>query len=104
MPPMKRLELHQTLKDTISSENVYFQPPETVKMEYPCVVYSLAYIDSYHADNFPYVTYYKYLVTYITRNPDDPNIERLKLLPACKFDRYFSTENLHHYAYEITMF
>lgn len=103
MPPMKRLELHQLLIDTIGSEHVYFQPPETVKMQYPCIVYNLAYVDTRHADNFSYLTYYRYGLTYITRDPDDKNIEAIKKLPATKFDRYYSADNLHHYSYQITM-
>ena len=103
MPPMKRLELHNLLIETIGSNNVYFQPPETVKMKYPCVVYHMGYIDTGHADNKPYVTHYRYVLTYITRNPDDKAIEDIKLLPATKFERYYSADNLHHYSYEITM-
>lgn len=104
MPRMKRLELHNLLVGTIGSNNVYFQPPETVKMQYPCVIYHTSYIDTSHADNTSYITHYRYLFTYVTRNPDDENIEKLKLLPATKFDRYYTADNLHHYSYEITMF
>lgn len=104
MPPMKRTELQQVLTSVISSKNVYYQPPETVKMLYPCVVYNLAYVDIMNADDAPYTKHYKYQVTYITRDPDDPNIESITTIPGCKFDRYYSVDNLHHYSYEIIMY
>lgn len=104
MPPMKRLDLHNKLVETIGSDAVYFQSPESVKMKYPCIVYNLAYIDTSHADDGSYITHYRYDVTYITRDPDDKNIENIKNLSAIKFDRYYSADNLHHYSYEITMY
>lgn len=103
MPPMKRLELHQLLVDTLDTDQVFFQPPETVKLSYPCLIYDLAYIDTGHADNLSYLTHYRYGLTYITRDPDDDNIEKIKALPTTKFDRHFVADNLHHYAYQITM-
>lgn len=103
MPPMKRLELHNALVETVSSKHVYFQPPESVKLSYPCVVYKLDNKDTYYADDKPYADFWRYIVTYITKNPDDPVVEELAQLPASRFDRYFVADNLHHYSFVITM-
>ena len=34
-----RLELQSKLEEILGSRQVYYQPPETVKMEYPAIVY-----------------------------------------------------------------
>ena len=35
-----RIELQSKLEELLGSRQVYYQPPETVKMEYPAIVYS----------------------------------------------------------------
>lgn len=36
-----RLNLQTFLEEILESRNVYFQPPESVKMKYPAIVYAL---------------------------------------------------------------
>ena len=36
----RRLQLHEELCSVLGSRNVYFQPPETIKLTYPCIIYS----------------------------------------------------------------
>lgn len=81
--------------------NVYFQPPNTLKLSYPCIIYKLEKIHTWFADNGVYGYYDMYSMTYITRDPDDSAIHSLIMLPLCSFNRAYSSENLHHYAYEI---
>lgn len=40
-----RIDLQYLLENILGSRHVYFQPPETVKMNYPAIVYSLDGID-----------------------------------------------------------
>lgn len=82
-------------------DNVFFQPPSDKKLTYPCIIYSLDAVDVLYADNGPYRLHDRYSITYITRDPDDENIHKILMLPLCKFDRHYSSENLHHYAYTI---
>ena len=35
-----RLDLQALLEDLLGSRNVYYQPPESVKMNYPAIVYA----------------------------------------------------------------
>ena len=35
----RRLELDADLRALLGSTNVYFQPPETKKLKYPCFIY-----------------------------------------------------------------
>lgn len=98
---MRRRKLHERLVATLGSNHVYFQPPESVKMEYPAIVYSLSSMESKHSNNHFYGAVLKFMVTYITRNPDDPVTEKILAMDRCRFDRYQSIDNLHHYYYTI---
>ncbi len=49
---------------------VYFQPGETVIMQYPCIIYQRKAGDTQYADNNPYIFMREYSVIVIDRNPD----------------------------------
>lgn len=83
------------------SPNVYFQPPANIRMQYPAIRYSLDRIQNRHADNRQYQQSWCYKVIYITKNPDDVNIEALAKLPYCTFQSMFVVDNLYHYQYNI---
>lgn len=91
-----RLELHRLLLDVLGSENVYYQPPESFKMRYPCIVYSRADIDPLRADDSAYVKRHRYLVTFIGRDPDDLRVETLADIRGFSYDRHFVSDGLHH--------
>ena len=96
-----RLDLQEFLETLKGDRNVYFQPPASVKMVYPAIVYKLADITNVHANNRTYLQRTAYQVTYITKNPDDVMIKTLSKLPYCDFDRHFNAENLNHYVYTL---
>ena len=54
------------------SENVYFQPPSSVLMNYPAIVYERSSADTRHADNALYLHKCRYTVTVIDADPDSP--------------------------------
>lgn len=85
----------------IVNENVYFQPPQNVSMRYPAVVYSLSHSMALHANNNLYKREARYMVTYITRSPDDPNIESIEAIPLSRFDRSYIKDGLYHHVYTI---
>ena len=91
-----RIELQRILENLLGSRNVYFQPPETVKLQYPCIVYELGDIDVVHADNEKYVTKKMYTVMLMDKKPDSELIDKLILLPYCSFDRHYAAENVNH--------
>lgn len=98
----QRLELQTILEKTIlGAKRVYFQPPESVKLEYPAIVYDLDYIKSQHADNFPFVNKRRYSVTIITKDPDNDYIDKMLTLPSASFQRSFTMDNLYHYNFTI---
>ena len=92
-----RLKLQDELESVLGSRNVYFQPPESVKMQYDAIVYSLSNDYVRHADNKPYMTMDRYDVTVISRNPDNDIAKRIKnFFKYSSFDRRFITDNLYH--------
>ena len=96
-----RLEFQTFLETLKADRNVYFQPPSTVRMNYPAIRYNLLNIKNIPADNIPYFQGIAYSLTYITDDPDDVMIKTLSKLPLCTFDRWYAAENLNHYVYTI---
>ena len=88
-------------EELLWSQNVYFQPPETLKMSYPCIVYKIINGDTKYANNKPYSFKFRYGVTLIDKNPDSPFVAKLLRLPGCSFDRHFSKDNLNHFVFNI---
>jgi hypothetical protein len=97
----QRLELQALFVELLGSENVYFQPPPTIKMVYPCIVYQRDYIQSEYADDHPYKLRKRYLVTIIDRNPDSVIHEKVAQLPMCVFDRFYTADNLNHDVFKL---
>ena len=92
----QRTQLQSLLETLLGSSNVYFQPPSNVQMEYPAIVYKRDDIDTDHADNRPYYSTKRYLVTVIDRNPDSTIHELLMALPKTSYLRNFVMQNLNH--------
>lgn len=92
-----RLELQVELETILGTKNVYFQPPESKKLIYDCIVYNRSNIASMKADNYNYINTNRYDVTYIYRDPDSEiPMKILEHFPYCTFSRHFVTDNLYH--------
>lgn len=91
-----RLQLQTKLEELLESRNVYYQPPESKKMEYPAIRYSKNDIQTNHADDQKYSKMTRYELIVISKIPDNPVIDKLLELPYCSFDRYYVADNLNH--------
>ena len=97
----RRLELHDELL-SIFGKNVYYQPPESIKLSYPCFLYELSGGDKRQADNTMYLYTRRYDGTYITRNPEHNMIETmLSQFKHISYDRRFVSDNLYHDTFTI---
>lgn len=96
-----RLALHKVLVELLGNKNVYFQVPTGTQLKYPCIVYSLADIPEKTADDKKYIRYYKYSVTLIHKDPDNPIVDKIMNLPYSSFDNFFATQGLNHYVFTI---
>jgi hypothetical protein len=95
----QRLDL-QAILQTIT-EKVYFQPPENVKLEYPCIIYARDYADTKFADNNPYSHIKRYMVTVIDRDPDSDLPDKVAELPSSIFNRFYTADGLNHDVYQV---
>ena len=95
----QRLEIQQLLETL--APNVYFQPPANVQMEYPCIVYKRTYALTDFAGNKPYRYKKRYQVTVIDRDPDSEIPDKVAALPMCRFDRFFTADNLNHDVFNV---
>ena len=91
-----RLELHEVLCNIIGSRNVYYQPPESIKMNYPAIVYSRNDISNKYGDDIPYMQSVSYQVTVIDKDPDSTIVSDVSKLSYCRFNRHFTSDNLNH--------
>lgn len=96
-----RLELQTLLEAVLGSKNVYFQPPETIKIKYPAIIYHLAAIRTDRADGINYRKGRNYTITLIHNDPDNSIVDSIIDLPYCAFDRCYISDNLYHYVFEI---
>ena len=106
----KRIDVHRMIRDKVSEvitdsqddHHVYFQPPASVSLKYPCVVYQLQEMPFFYANNKPYHWKHVYQLTVIDRDPESALREKIAELSTCHFVRAFVADNLHHYVFEIT--
>lgn len=96
-----RLSLQTQLEELLGTRNVYFQPPESIKMNYPAIVYALEDIENAHADDGVYLSYKRYSVTVIDKNPDSTFVDTVAALPTCQFNRHYNSENLNHWNFSL---
>lgn len=90
----RRLELDDIFRKITS--NVYYQPPENLKLVYPCIVYELDQIVMRYANNRPYDGRPRYCVTSISRDPESRITKQIATLPMCRHEKHFVNDNLHH--------
>lgn len=91
-----RLELQAKLEELLGAKHVYYQPPASVKMEYPAIRYSKNDIVSRHADDTIYHKMTRYEIIVIDKRPDNAVIDKLLELPYCSYDRHYISDNLNH--------
>lgn len=91
-----RTDLHAKLCELLGSENVYYQPPSSMKMKYPAIVYSRSRIASTHANNKKYSMRDVYEIIVVDRDADNPVIKEILQLEYCSYDRQYKSDNLYH--------
>lgn len=91
-----RIELQSLLEELLDSKNVYYQPPESIKMSYPAIRYTRSTIQSRYANNRKYGMRDCYQLIVIDKLPDNPVIKKLLELPYCSYDRHYVADNLNH--------
>ena len=93
----RRLEFQRLLESLLGSRNVYYDPPSTLKMNYPCIRYSLSGINTKHADDKKYLNKKQYDLIVISKKIDPEVVDKILELPYSSLNRPYPADNLHHY-------
>ena len=96
-----RLDLQTFLEELLESKNVYFQPPESVKMKYPAIVYALDDIENVHADNGVYSSHRHFTVTVNDSDTVRELVGNVDSIHTRRFERYYASENLNHWNFSL---
>lgn len=98
----RRLKLHNELGSIEGVVKVYYNPPESIKLEYDCIVYEYDGDNSSYANNTRYISSDRYSVTVISRDPDNTIGKQLMAkFRYCSFSRRFVSDNLYHDVYTL---
>lgn len=98
----RRLYLQKLLEALPGTEKVFFQPPATVKLVYPCIIYNWSGEKDFRADDALYNSKRRYSVIIIDYNPDSriPNIFHRNFAMS-SLDRTYTSDNLNHWVYTL---
>jgi len=96
---MDRLQLQSLLEEI--TEHVYFQPPATLQMQYPCIRYERNGGNVQRGSNKPYRRAKRYQITVIDRSPDSTLPDQVEELNFSEFDRWFAADNLNHWVFNV---
>ena len=91
-----RLELQTKLEELLESKNVYYQPPENVKIVCPAIVYSKSKPNIKRADDKIYLKTNCYEIIVISKRLDEPVITKIENLPNCQWERHYTSDNRNH--------
>lgn len=93
--------LQKILEDILGSKNVYFQPPSDRKRTYPCIEYSLDSVETFYANNKPYISVPRYSLSYYNNLPDATIPNKILALPTCSFSGFHTEEHFNVYTFQL---
>lgn len=91
-----RLDLQTLFEELLGSRNVYYDPPESLKMQYDAIRYSRSKIENTFASDTVYKQDDRYEVIAIYKDPDSELPRKISKLPRCTPDGHYVVDNLHH--------
>lgn len=98
-----RLKLDKMLRDLLGSDYVYFQPPESLKIKYPAIIYRRNGIVNDYADNNIYNQTINYSITVIDYDVDSEVVSKIARNRQFKYDRHYKSDNLNHDVFTINI-
>lgn len=98
-----RIDLHNVLVNILGSRNVYFQPPESIKINYPCIIYSRSKMNSTVASNMVYVQNFQYEIVTVYKDPDSDLPKKMSKELPCRHMRHYTSDGLHHDVFTYTI-
>lgn len=92
----RRADLQILLESILGSRNVYYDPPESIRMNYPAIRYKRSKIANTFANNSVYKQNNRYEIILMYDDPDSELPGIISRLPMCTHDREYVVDNLHH--------
>ena len=97
-----RLQLQSEFEELMGNENVYFNPPASLKMSYPCIRYKGSGKDLKRANNKIYNSTNRYEGVVIDRDPDSEIPDKiLNHFSLCSVGSPYVADNLIHFPFTI---
>ena len=97
-----RLTLQTEFETILGSPYVYFQPPSSHQMRYPCIRYKDSGYHLNRANNGIYKNVKRYEGVVIDPNPDSKIPEAiLSHFPMCSLSAGYTSDNLNHFPFTI---
>lgn len=96
----QRKKLHTKLLTLC--DNVYYQPPSSVKMVYPCIRYEQSQGYDSYADGIKYMQNMQYQLMVISPDPDTDIPREILELPYTTMQNHYVADNLHHFVIALT--
>jgi hypothetical protein len=97
-----RLELQSKLEELIGNDNVYFNPPASLKMQYPCIRYKGSGKDLKRAGNKIHARTNRYEGFVIDYDPDSNIPDKLlDTFEMCTVGSMYTADNLNHFPFTI---
>ena len=103
MDKTKRMIVHTELSKIF--EHVYYQPPTTLVLKYPCVIYDRSDIQPVYSDNRIYAKYEKYDINILYKSVLDESLVDIVIesMDYVKFKNTTIKESVYNTALEITL-
>jgi len=98
--------LHHALQKIPGVRKVYFQPPSSEKIKYPCIIYQFNRYSTFSANNEPYLMVNDYTAMVIDSNPEScihEYVLKNSDVYRARFDRFYTADNLNHWVFDITL-
>lgn len=103
----RRHKLHDELKalnaeKELGVKTILFQPPPSVQMEYPAIIYTRKSTYTTNADNYTYTGTTFYQIEVVDPNPDSPIVPALlNKFQMIKHVNNFKVSNLNHDVFDL---
>lgn len=103
---IQREALHDILCNIPGVSKVYYQPPASISLKYPCLLYDFSNYTTIYADNIRIYNWPEYTLTLVDKDPESIIHKRIMDLhgnQGCyvRFDRFYTADNLNHWSYNL---
>lgn len=96
----KRLKLHEKLVEAgephIPRTQVYFQPPSSLGLKYPCIIYHRSKVINKRSNDSLYDVRTAYEITVVDQDPDSLLLQNIMELAYCEWNDHYVADNLNH--------